>query len=142
MSSDSLPGNVEDKEASPELIRNAPDDVRSGVRDAVSDALSPEHERRMELSRRRESKELSPFDFDLNFIFQLNEAGQPLARRDLTHQTGTQAVVLTREDLETLGGFTYVDRSGALIDVESESVPHELILFPEDVGNEQEGTEM
>lgn len=90
-----------------------------------------------ELSRRREAKELSSHDFDLNFIFQLNQIGAPLTRRDLDHTTGIQAVVVTRDDLEALGGLDFIHYSGErrLIDPESLQKGSVLVLYPEDLGD-------
>lgn len=93
-----------------------------------------------DLAERREQKELSPFDFDLNFIFQLNQINAPLRASDLRHETGWQALVLTRDDLETLGCLDFISRNGERMMIEPESLSSDdaLILYPEDLG-ESEG---
>jgi hypothetical protein len=93
-----------------------------------------------ELSAKRESKEISPYDFDLNFIFQLNEAGFPLTRRDMLHETGNQALVLTRNDFETLGCLDFIHVSGERMVIEPESLdPNDVfILYPDELGDVSE----
>lgn len=92
-----------------------------------------------ELSCRREAGELSPHNFDLNFIFQLNQIGAPLTRRDLNHKTGTQAVVVTRDDLEALGCLDFIHYSGERMLIGPESLQKDsiLVLYPEDLGDEE-----
>ena len=92
-----------------------------------------------ELSDRREAKELSPHDFDLNFIFQLNEAGLPLTRKDMAHKTGNQALVLTREDFDILGCLDFIHVSGERMVIEAECLdPDDIfILYPHEVGDEE-----
>ncbi len=99
--------------------------------------LSPRQKKLQELAKRRETKELSPYDFDLNFLWQLKEAGEPLRRKDLDHQTGIQAVVLNREDFDTLVRLDFVHRTGERMQIEPESLDGDdvLILYPEDLGN-------
>lgn len=100
---------------------------------------SPKEKKLQELSNRRESGALSPHDFDLNFIFQLNQANAPLTRRDLAHETGNQAVVLTRADFEALGCLDFIHSSGERMLIEPESLGEDdvLILYPEDLGDEE-----
>ena len=92
-----------------------------------------------ELARRRETKEISPYDFDLNFLFQLNQADAPLTRRDLRHETGLQAVVLTRDYMEALSCLDFIHSSGERMLIEPKSLPEGsvLVLFPEDLGDEE-----
>ncbi|PIR54359.1 hypothetical protein COU75_01275 [Candidatus Peregrinibacteria bacterium CG10_big_fil_rev_8_21_14_0_10_42_8] len=105
-----------------------------------------------ELLRRREAKEVSPHDFDLNFIFRLNEIDVPLTRKDLVHETGNQAVVITREKLEEiselssnygdgrdLGYVDFIHVSGERRLIESEDIREGdvLILYPEELGDEE-----
>jgi hypothetical protein len=104
------------------------------------DTRSPEmvqKPKREELREKREKKELSPFDFDLNFLYQLAQADAPLTRKDLEHETGLQAVVLTRADLDTLGGFDIIYSNGERISIEPEQLGKTdvLILYPSDLGN-------
>ncbi|MBI2117667.1 hypothetical protein HYT95_02095 [Candidatus Peregrinibacteria bacterium] len=99
---------------------------------------APSYEEKLRwLARRREAHEISPHDFDLNFIFQLNQVNAPLTRRDLNHETGTQAVVLNREDMDALGCLDFIHRSGERMLIEPESLAEGdvLILYPEDLGN-------
>ena len=121
------------------------DEQRQGAKDAIGDAIDPvlarKKQKLRELNARREAKELSPHDFDLNYIFQLNEAGLPLTRKDMLHETGNQALVLSREDLETLGCLDFVHVSGERMLIEPESLdPNDVfILYPHEVGDEEKG---
>ena len=92
-----------------------------------------------ELSRRREVKEISPHNFDLNFIFRLNEIDAPLTRKDVVHETGNQPVVIDREELEALGCIDFIHASGERMVVEAESLRDGdvLILYPEELGDEE-----
>ena len=121
----------------------SPVDVQlQGTKDAAEGALDAVRARRAqkltELSAEREAKKLSPHDFDLNFIFQLNEAGLPLTRKDMLHETGNQALVLTREDLETLGCLDFIHVSGERMLIEPESLDPDdvFVLYPHEVGDE------
>ena len=105
----------------------SPVDVQlQGTKDAAEGALDPVRARRAqkltELSAEREAKKLSPHDFDLNFIFQLNEAGLPL----------------TRKDLETLGCLDFIHVSGERMLIEPESLDPDdvFVLYPHEVGDE------
>lgn len=106
-------------------------------------AESPKEKMLRELARRREAKEISPYDFDLLFLSQCNKLAClgkipiPLKRRDLDHKTGIQAVVLTRDDMEVLGFLDFIHSSGErmLIEPESLSEGDVLILYPEDLDN-------
>lgn len=57
----------------------------------------------------------------------------------MAHQTGIQAVVLSPEDLETLGSIDFIHRTGERMQVEPESLNEDdmLILYPEDLGNSE-----
>jgi hypothetical protein len=91
--------NREDKEGSTMDLK--------GTKDALENTLDPVAARKkqklQDLAALREAKKLSPHDLDLNYLHQLNEFGQPLTRRDMKHETGDQALVLSYEDLRTLG---------------------------------------
>ncbi len=114
-----------------------------GTRDDVEHALDPVSARKQqklqELSKWREAEGNSPHDFDLNFIYQLNEARLPLTRKDMLHQTGNQALVLTRNELETLGCLDFIHVSGERMLIEPESINSKdvFILYPDEVGNEE-----
>ncbi len=120
-------------------LRKQMGDVHDEVKGVVEETHSLAQAKRAELQARREAGEISPHDFDLNFIAQLNEMGEPLQFTDLIHQTGKQAVVISREQMEILGGFSFIARDGQTITVEPESVEEELILFPEELWFEEEG---
>lgn len=117
--------------------------LQEGTKDAVESALDPvlarKEQKLRELSAKREAKELSPFDFDLNYIYQLNEAGLPLTRKDMLHETGNQALVLTREDFEVLGCLDFIHVSGERMLIEAESLdPNDVfILYPHELGDEE-----
>ncbi len=117
------------------------------TKDAIGDALDPVLARKEQklgvLSAKRESKELSPYDFDLNYIYQLNEAGLPLTRKDMLHETGNQALVLTREDFEVLGCLDFIHASGERMVIEAESLdPKDVfILYPHEVGDQEKSDE-
>jgi len=119
------------------------DAAQEGTQNALKSALDPVPARKAQklagLSARRETHELSPHDFDLNFIYQLNEAGLPLTRRDMQHQTGNQALVLTRDELETLGYLDFIHASGKRTVIWPSSLDPDdvLILYPDEVGNEE-----
>ena len=116
-----------------------------GNKNAIEGTLVPvlarKEQKLKELSAMREANELSPYDFDLNYIFQLNEAGLPLTRNDLLHETGNQALILSREDFETLGCLDFIHVSGERMLIEPESLdPNDVfILYPHEVGNEEKG---
>lgn len=75
---------------------------------------------------------ISPHDCDPNFLFQLQQAEMPLSRNDLQNQP----VVLTREELDTLGYIDIVLANGEEVRVEAASLNDEiLILFPDELGN-------
>jgi hypothetical protein len=89
-----------------------------------------------ELAHRKESGELEKVDFDIyDFTFR-----GPLTREIL----GNRAVVLSKSDLEELGGFLLMvpDGDTRFIDPEEDVAnwgPGDLlIIFPEDLGNPEE----
>jgi hypothetical protein len=90
-----------------------------------------------ELSAKRESGEISPYDLDLDFLFRVSKSNSPLTRQDLIHPTGNQAVVLYREDLETLGRLRFIHVSGETMTIRPESLKEEdvLILYPHELGD-------
>jgi hypothetical protein len=112
-------------------------ETRDGIDDASDVVLKRREQQLKELSAKREAKELSPHDFDLNFIFQLNEVGLPLTRKDMHHETGDQALVLTRENLEELEGLDFIHASGEIVSIEPESLdPNDVfILYPDEMGD-------
>ena len=117
------------------------DDQCKGTKDAIAGTLDSVLARRAQklkdLSAKREAKELSPYDFDLNYVFRLNEAGLPLTRTDMLHETGSQALILSREELDVLGFLCFIRVSGERMLIEPESLdPHDVfILYPHEVGD-------
>ena len=81
------------------------------------------------------STEITPVP---NFIYQLNQIGNPLTRKDMLHETGNQAIV-PREDLEILGGLEFIHISGErmLIELDSLHPDDVFILYPHEVGDEE-----
>jgi hypothetical protein len=103
--------------------------------DDVESAESPTPDQ-LKLAQKRESGELSPHDYDLNFLFMLNEHALPLTRKDVMSETGNQAVVLTRDDFAQLGSITLTLPSGEVITIEAGSMNDPVfIVFPEDLGD-------
>ena len=113
--------------------------TRGAVEGALDPVLGRKEQKLKELAAKREAKELSPYDFDLNFIFRLNESGLPLTRKDMLHETGNQALVLTREDFEILGCLDFIHASGERMLIEPESLdPNDVfVLYPHEVGDEE-----
>lgn len=116
-------------------------DTVKKIREVLSiplvDARSSEQKKRWELSEYREKGTLSPYDFDLNYLFELSKERLPLAKSDLRHETGLQAVVLTRDDMEILGGLEFIHSSGEAMFIEPESVRQGdiLVLYPWELSN-------
>lgn len=81
------------------------------LRVEAANLLDPVFARReaklQELAAHREKGVLSPFDLDLNFVAELWSAGGRLIRNNMLHPTGLQALVLTFEDLEAIGGLEF-----------------------------------
>ena len=88
-----------------------------------------------ELQTRRDAGTLSPHALDLNFLSQLNDMGDPLRRKDMDHATGPQAVVLNRQEFDTLGFICFVHASGEEMTIDADSMTEDaLVIFPEEVG--------
>jgi hypothetical protein len=53
------------------------------------------------------------------------------------HETGDQALVLTRENLEELEGLDFIHASGEIVSIEPESLdPNDVfILYPDEMGD-------
>ena len=138
----SSPSAKENAGNNDDTVSPVPDELKS-TKDNVGDALDPVLARKKQklqgLSDWREAEENSSFDFDLNWIFQLNQAELPLTRKDMLHETGNQALVLTRSDLETLGCLDFIHVSGERMLIEPESLdPKDVfILYPHEVGDEE-----
>ncbi len=119
------------------------DDALINAKDAIEKALDPVSAQREEklrmLSDWREAEGNSSFDFDLNYIFQLNQAELPLTQKDMLHETGKQALVLTRDDLDILDRLVFINVSGEMVVIKPENVdPNDVfILYPDEVGNEE-----
>lgn len=89
-----------------------------------------------ELTRRKEAGELEPFDYEVIYLEYMKKLGEPLTRKDLEKQTGSQAVVITREELVILGSFDIVLASGEIATIDSKDIGEDdqLIIFPEELG--------
>lgn len=115
------------------------------MREVARAALDP----LQRLKQLRESKEISPHDFDLNELLQHAKHGEPLRRRDLAHSTGEQALVLSSAELDVLwdelcdcgmeaAPIEYIDRSGKRVAVTEELFSGNVfVLLPEDLGDEE-----
>ncbi|PIR53079.1 hypothetical protein COU76_03060 [Candidatus Peregrinibacteria bacterium CG10_big_fil_rev_8_21_14_0_10_49_10] len=120
---------------------------RKVVEDEISQVVDPKKRKEAKLAalarwRGEESAEqISPYDFDCNFLWNLAEADSPLKRSDLIHETGLQAVVLNKEDLEEIGGFDILLASGERISIEPESLQADdvLIIYPHELGDDESG---
>ncbi len=132
------PERVPDEPLSAEVGGGTVSDDAQQVRHEVGETLSLTADQQ-KLARLRKEGEISPHDFDLNFIYQLNDCDPddegftpPLTRSDV----GNQAVVLTRDDLEYLRYLRYVSASGEIIVNEPDDMRDPvLILFPDELGD-------
>lgn len=113
--------------------------VQGSMENILNPVASRGAQKLKDLAAKREAQEISPYDLDLNFIFQLNEGGFPLRRTDMLHETGYQALVLTHDDLDALGYVDFIHASGERILIEPDSLdPRDvLILYPSDLGDEE-----
>jgi hypothetical protein len=117
------------------------------ARGKLMDVLTPKtvHARKLkklkELLTRRVAKEISLYNLDVNLIRQLNQSGTPLTRKDMLHETGHRAIVLTRQDFAALRIVDFIHVSGERMVIDSESLdPNDVfILYPEEVGNDATG---
>jgi hypothetical protein len=102
-------------------------------------ALSQREMEMRKIAKLRESREISPHDMDLNFLWQLNQSDRPLTRQHLAHETGNQAVILTKEDFDALGCIDFIHSSGERMIIDSDCLPEGniFVLYPEDLGDEE-----
>ena len=126
------PANLHFVESISDAVRH-----REGTVLREGGTLSPMQRKFRELVQRREAGLVSPHDFDLNFIFQLNQINAPLTRRHLRHESGNQAVVLTRDGFDSLGYIDFIHKSGERIRIERDDLDKYdvLILYPSDLGD-------
>ncbi|PIR52222.1 hypothetical protein COU77_01750 [Candidatus Peregrinibacteria bacterium CG10_big_fil_rev_8_21_14_0_10_49_16] len=102
-----------------------------------------------QLAEWREDKENSPYDFDVNFLYQLifyadePEEDALLKKKHLKHETGHQALVLTRDQLEQLealegGILRIVNPKGKVIRIFAEAIDPDdvLVIYPHELGDE------
>lgn len=90
----------------------------------------------LELQARREAGTISPHNFALDRICQLNKENLSLTRNDMVHETGYQPVVLTRDDFAIIGYFAFIPVSSgsrAVIHAEDIYPDSVFILYPEEV---------
>ncbi len=115
------------------------EDTQAGVEGILDPVIARREKKLKDLATKREAQELSPHDFDLNFIHQLNQAGLPLTRKDLTHETGNQALILTYEEFQRLGCLDFVHVSEGRISIDPDDLdPNDVfILYPEEIGDEE-----
>lgn len=115
------------EEIEPVILPPVANDIQQqveGVTNMTSDQLK--------LQAMRESGELSPHDFDLNYLFQLLDSGAPLTRTELRNQ----ALVLSKEDALQLGAFDVIYSNGEQMTIDADSIKDSvLILFPSDLGD-------
>lgn len=87
-------------------------------------------DRRAELDRMIEAGEIRPQPFDVNGLQWIMELGEPVKRADLQNR----AIVLTRTDLEDLGGLEILRANGESDWIDPETVVgDELIILPRDL---------
>lgn len=117
---------------------------QADVRKAISERIDThrsfiKEKKRAELAERREKGEISPFDLDLNLVCELNQYDQPLTRKDMQHESGEQALVLTRDDFDVIGCLDFILVSGKRMVIEPESLSPDdvLIVYLHEVGNEE-----
>ena len=130
-------------EQQPDILPFRKDD--DATRASVLSVLSFQSPDRItELTRRRETNELSPYAFDPLRLWRLNGGDDqdaepiPLTRSALVHSTGVQAVELTPEECGILGRLSFIDCHGRRHDLDlraAVSGGRTLILFPEDLGD-------
>lgn len=103
--------------------------------------LSPEEQRakiveqkKQELARRREDGELAPYDYEVNYIWYLQQMGEPVRRKDIENH----AILIRPDEFETLGYLKFIDVNGkeVIIDFTDENFDNNnpLIIFPEELG--------
>lgn len=91
---------------------------------------------RREYDRRIEAGELRPGRVELNYLNDLLDMGEPVCRGDLKNQ----AIVLSRSELEQLGGIELMFASGDVEFIDPESVDwmgpdDRFITFPDELGD-------
>ncbi|MCL5407588.1 MAG: hypothetical protein M1429_03775 [Patescibacteria group bacterium] len=86
-----------------------------------------------ELTRRRELGELDSADYEINYLFYLQELGMPISKEDVKNQ----AIVINPDQFEVLGYIDLVNTDGESITIDFDDVDSSrpFILFPEDLGN-------
>jgi hypothetical protein len=115
------------------------------IRQLLAEALASEDEGRarrlQELLDFREAEGNSRFRYDLMDLAQYVVSRIPMKRSDMKHSTGMQAVVVTEEELRWIehvgdGSLSFVDTSGAVIDIKSEQIGEgqSFILLPKHMG--------
>ncbi|MFH1444591.1 MAG: hypothetical protein ABIG34_04365 [Candidatus Peregrinibacteria bacterium] len=117
------------------LLHTNGDQVRASARAA----LSPQQGIKRELRLRRRSRELSRYGIDPFYLIRLNDAGIPLRRNNLQNSTGLQAVEPTHDECMIVGHLLLIDCHGVQQDIDLQSIPEgkTVILFPEDLGDEE-----
>jgi hypothetical protein len=129
-------GNAKFHERSGAIICRIRRVLEAHVPDTRS-VLQRREEKLAELAEHREKGKLSPFDLDLNDVAQLMKTGGTLTRRDMQHESGLQALVLTRADFDVIGTLKFVHRSYGELSIEPQSLHSDdvLILYPRQVAD-------
>ena len=87
-----------------------------------------------ELTRRREAGELEPTDYEVNYIYYLQQMDRPVTRKEV----GNRAIVIRPEEFEGLGYLEIVLPTGEkiVLDFTEETFDKRssLIIFPEELG--------
>lgn len=90
--------------------------------------------RSQELTRRREAGELEPIDYEVNYIWYLQQTDEPVTRKDVKNH----AIVIMPEEFEVLEYLEFINPSGEKINIdftdENFDKSHPLIIFPEELG--------
>lgn len=109
----------------------------------ANEKLSLEEKRRQitekqlqELARRREAGELAPYDYEVNYIWYLQQMGEPVTRKDVQNH----AILIRPEEFEALGFLEFINAAGEKMIIgftdENFDLNNPLIIFPEELGEE------
>ena len=123
--------------SAPPVSKNTPSEEPETIqttRSTVEAVLTPRERRLRELAERRREG-LSPHDFDTNEIRRLDDERIPLTRTIL----GNQAVIIDSDALKVLRGTNIILASGVRSPIDPEDFGNDdvLIIYPEDLGNEE-----
>jgi hypothetical protein len=79
-----------------------------------------------------EQESLENREFDLNYIFYLQESGLPITRKDV----GNSIIIINPEEFASVGYLDIINSQGELItiDLEDNQSDEPLIIRPEELG--------